>query len=119
MRTSDPQVLAIGDCTNFHKTTSGRRVRLESVPNANDQARAAATILGTTEPFRAMPSFWSEQGWMRLQMAGLSRPTASDLSALPPRRPASRCCTTQAGGSRASSPSLRSRTTWRRASFSN
>ena len=72
LRTSDPQVLAIGDCTNFPEPGSGRRLRLESVQNANDQAKAAAaTILGTPQPYRALPWFWSEQGSMRLQMAGL------------------------------------------------
>ena len=72
MRTSAPQVLAIGDCTNFPETGSGRRLRLESVQNANDQAKTAlATLLGKDEPYRALPWFWSEQGALRLQMAGL------------------------------------------------
>ena len=40
--------------------------------NANDQARtAAATLLGRDEPHRAPAWFWSEQGALRLQMAGL------------------------------------------------
>ncbi|CAN5816156.1 FAD-dependent oxidoreductase [soil metagenome] len=72
MRSSDPAILAIGDCTNFHEHRGARRVRLESVQNANDQARTAlATLLGREEPYRALPWFWSEQGSMRLQMAGL------------------------------------------------
>ena len=72
MRTSDPSILAIGDCTSFQEFTSGRRLRLESVQNANDQARCAlATLLGNPEPYRALPWFWSEQGSLRLQMAGL------------------------------------------------
>ena len=72
MRTSDPAILAVGDCTSFPEPTSGRRLRLESVQNANDQARTAlATINGAPEPYRALPWFWSEQGPMRLQMAGL------------------------------------------------
>ncbi|MDP3165273.1 MAG: FAD-dependent oxidoreductase [Hydrogenophaga sp.] len=71
LRTSDPAVLAIGDCAAF-LTVDGARLRLESVQNANDQARtAAATLLGREEPYRALPWFWSEQGPMRLQMAGL------------------------------------------------
>jgi 3-phenylpropionate/trans-cinnamate dioxygenase ferredoxin reductase subunit len=75
MRTSDPAVLAIGDCTQFPEPSTGRRLRLESVQNANDQARAAAaTLLGTPQPYRALPWFWSEQGSMRLQMAGLAPP---------------------------------------------
>ena len=72
MRTSDPSILAIGDCTHFREPTSGRALRLESVQNANDQGRCAlATLLGTPEPYRALPWFWSEQGSLRLQMAGL------------------------------------------------
>ncbi len=69
---SDPAILAVGDCANFPEATTARRLRLESVQNANDQARCAvATMLGTPEPYRALPWFWSEQGSMRLQMAGL------------------------------------------------
>lgn len=72
MRTSDPDILAIGDCAAFDEPTSGRHVRLESVQNANDQARTAlATLLGREEPHRALPWFWSEQGALRLQIAGL------------------------------------------------
>lgn len=71
MRSSDPAILAIGDCASF-PAPEGQRLRLESVPNANDQARtAAATLAGRLEPHRALPSFWSEQGGLRLQMAGL------------------------------------------------
>ena len=71
-RSSDPSILAIGDCASFPLHGSGRRTRLESVQNANDQARTAlATLLGRDEPYRALPWFWSEQGGMRLQMAGL------------------------------------------------
>ena len=89
MRTSDPRVLAIGDCTSFPDARSGNRHRLESVQNATDQAKtAAATLLGREEPYQALPWFWSEQGAMRLQMAGLlpadgvrhRRPGANDDS---------------------------------------
>lgn len=76
MRTSDMAILAIGDCAAF-PTTDGTRIRLESVQNANDQARTAtATLLGREEPYKSLPWFWSEQGPMRLQMAGLL-PTSS------------------------------------------
>jgi 3-phenylpropionate/trans-cinnamate dioxygenase ferredoxin reductase subunit len=74
MRTSDPAILAVGDCTSF-PTPEGSRLRLESVQNANDQARAAvATLTGADAPYRAVPWFWSEQGSLRLQMAGLIPP---------------------------------------------
>ncbi|QTN23550.1 FAD-dependent oxidoreductase [Rhizobacter sp. AJA081-3] len=72
LRTSDPTILAIGDCACFPEHGSGRRLRLESVQNANDQARTAlATLTGQPAPYRALPWFWSEQGSLRLQMAGL------------------------------------------------
>ena len=73
MRTEDPAILAIGDCTSFPR--NGARMRLESVQNANDQARtAAATAMGRDEPYGATPWFWTEQGSMRLQIAGLVPP---------------------------------------------
>lgn len=71
MRTSDPRILAIGDCTRFPLAGGSGDRRLESVQNANDQARTAvATVLGQPAPYAALPWFWSEQGAMRLQMAG-------------------------------------------------
>ena len=72
MVTSDPSILAIGDCTAFPFAPLGRRIRLESVQNANDQARCAAlTLAGMAQPYGAVPWFWSEQGSLRLQIAGV------------------------------------------------
>jgi 3-phenylpropionate/trans-cinnamate dioxygenase ferredoxin reductase component len=89
MRSSDPAILAAGDCTSFDEYTSGRHLRLESVQNANDQARTAvATLLGREEPHRALPWFWSEQGSLRLQMAGLM-PTDGTRHRRPGTTPAS------------------------------
>lgn len=69
MRSSDARILAIGDCARF--PVSGGDRRLESVQNAQDQARSAATlVLGHEAPYTASPWFWSEQGLLRLQMAG-------------------------------------------------
>ena len=70
--TSDPAIFAAGDCTVFDSALYGRRVRLESVPNALEQARAAALALcGRPKPNRAVPWFWSDQYEFKLQMAGL------------------------------------------------
>ena len=70
MRSSDPRVLAIGDCSSF--LWDGRRMRLESVQNANDQAKvAAATLLGKEMAYRPVPFFWSDQGALKLQMVGV------------------------------------------------
>lgn len=72
-RTEDPAVLAIGDCANHPCPFLGRRVRLESVPNALEQARVAAdTILGKLVPYAAVPWFWSDQYDLKLQAVGLA-----------------------------------------------
>ena len=72
-RTEDPYVLAIGDCSNHPSAFLGRRVRLESVPNALEQARVAAdTVCGKLIPYGAVPWFWSDQYDLKLQAAGLS-----------------------------------------------
>ena len=72
METSIPRVLAIGDAVTFDHGRYGRRLRLESVQNATDQARTAAHVLtGRREPYRDVPWFWSDQGDVKLQMVGL------------------------------------------------
>lgn len=72
-RTSDPHIYAIGDCANRLMTTYWRDVRLESVPNAVEQAKQAASdICGKPVPLAEVPWFWSDQFDMRLQMAGLA-----------------------------------------------
>jgi len=72
-RTEDPHIYAAGDCTNHPNALLGRRVRLESVQNAVDQARAAAANMrGTPKIYRELPWFWSNQYDLRLQMAGVS-----------------------------------------------
>ena len=70
-RTSDPDIYAAGDCTSFPH--GGERIRLESVPNAIDQAQAVAKALtGGTEGYTARPWFWSDQYDVTLQIAGLN-----------------------------------------------
>ena len=72
-RTSAPDVFAAGDCTSHPNVFFGRRVRLESVPNAMEQGRvAAAAMLGEDRVYESEPWFWSDQHGVRLQMAGLS-----------------------------------------------
>ena len=72
-RTSDPAIWAIGDMT-FRPIPAhgGRRHRLESVPNALEQAKqAAAAITGRAPPTPEVPWFWSDQYEIKLQIAGL------------------------------------------------
>jgi 3-phenylpropionate/trans-cinnamate dioxygenase ferredoxin reductase subunit len=72
-RTSDPAIFAAGDCTRFVSSHYGVKTRLESVQNANDQARvAAAVIAGRPAVYDAIPWFWSDQYELKLQIAGLS-----------------------------------------------
>jgi 3-phenylpropionate/trans-cinnamate dioxygenase ferredoxin reductase subunit len=73
-RTSDPSIVAAGDCTVIpHPMTGVGRVRLESVQNAVAQARAAAaTLVGRPEDAKAVPWFWSDQHDLKLQIAGLN-----------------------------------------------
>ena len=70
-RTSDPSILAVGDCASF--AFKGNRLRLESVGHAIDHAHAAAAVvMGTEAPYQAKPWFWSDQYDTKLQIAGLS-----------------------------------------------
>jgi 3-phenylpropionate/trans-cinnamate dioxygenase ferredoxin reductase subunit len=73
-RTSLPDVFAIGDCARHENAfAGGARIRLESVQNAADQATVVAkTLVGTGEPYHAVPWFWSNQYDLRLQTVGLS-----------------------------------------------
>ncbi|MCG7623927.1 NAD(P)/FAD-dependent oxidoreductase [Epibacterium sp. Ofav1-8] len=70
-RTSDPSVWAAGDCASF--PYKGQRIRLESVPNAIDQAEVVAqNMLGAEKTYVATPWFWSDQYDVKLQIAGLN-----------------------------------------------
>ncbi|WP_344602865.1 NAD(P)/FAD-dependent oxidoreductase [Sporichthya brevicatena] len=74
LRTSDPDIYAIGDCVSCpNPYAGGARIRLESVQNAVSQGRlVAAAILGHPAPYDAVPWFWSDQADIKLQIAGLS-----------------------------------------------
>ncbi|MEM8817060.1 MAG: FAD-dependent oxidoreductase [Pseudomonadota bacterium] len=72
-RSSDPRIYAIGDCSSHPSKVYGRRLRLESVQNALEQARTAAVnICGGDERYDQVPWFWSDQYDLKLQIAGLS-----------------------------------------------
>ncbi len=73
-RTSLDHVYAVGDCAaHENRFADGQRIRLESVQNANDQARTAVQhILGEPAAYEALPWFWSNQYDLKLQTVGLS-----------------------------------------------
>jgi 3-phenylpropionate/trans-cinnamate dioxygenase ferredoxin reductase subunit len=71
--TSDPSIMAVGDCCSHPSSYAGRRIRLESVPNAVEQARSvAAVLIGGRKPYSSVPWFWSDQYDLKFQIVGLS-----------------------------------------------
>tara|TARA_R110002020_G_scaffold412075_2_gene621660 strand:+ start:6856 stop:8076 length:1221 start_codon:yes stop_codon:yes gene_type:complete len=72
-QTSDSDIYAAGDVTWHFNPIYGRHVRLESVPNATEQAKTVAShINGQPKPYNSLPWFWSDQFDLKLQIAGLS-----------------------------------------------
>lgn len=73
-RTSLPDIYAIGDCAaHANRFADGATIRLESVQNANDQAKIAVQhIIGEPSEYDAVPWFWSNQYDLKLQTVGLS-----------------------------------------------
>ena len=70
-RTSDPAILAVGDCAH---PALGRRIRLESVPSASEMAKVAASVVHgeTPKAVATEPWFWSDQFNAKLQMVGMT-----------------------------------------------
>jgi 3-phenylpropionate/trans-cinnamate dioxygenase ferredoxin reductase subunit len=73
--TGDPHIWSAGDCTR-HVGREGHEIRLECVQNAIDQAKhAALAMMGKPKTYSEVPWFWSDQYDLKLQIAGLARPT--------------------------------------------
>lgn len=81
LETSAPDIYAAGDCCSFPLALyGGRRVRLESWRNAQEQANlAAANMLGEAIEISAVPWFWSDQYDLTLQIAGLAEGATSHV----------------------------------------
>lgn len=72
--TSNPDILAAGDCTQHYNPIYQTHLRLESVQNATDQAKIAAkSLCGKPLVYNSLPWFWSDQYDLKLQIAGLSQ----------------------------------------------
>ena len=72
-QTADPDIYAIGDCSSHPNAIYGRQLRLESVHNALEQAKTAASnICGIESHYSQVPWFWSDQYDIKLQIAGLA-----------------------------------------------
>lgn len=73
-QTSHKDIVAAGDCTNHPNPELNTTLRLESVPNATEQAKAAAaSICGLKKAYAELPWFWSDQYEVKLQIAGISQ----------------------------------------------
>jgi len=73
-QTADKNIYAIGDCTSHPNSIFGQQLRLESVHNALEQAKTAASnICGVETHYSQVPWFWSDQYDLKLQIAGLSQ----------------------------------------------
>ncbi len=72
-QTSDADIVAAGDCTFHPNALLGRSLRLESVPNATEQAKsAAASLCNKQKLYASLPWFWSDQFDLKLQIAGVN-----------------------------------------------
>jgi NADPH-dependent 2,4-dienoyl-CoA reductase/sulfur reductase-like enzyme len=79
-RTTVEGIWAAGDVTSHYNPLLGRRVRLESWQNAQNQAvRVAKNIAGSPAPYAEVPWFWSDQHGVNIQMAGLPDAGASTV----------------------------------------
>jgi NADPH-dependent 2,4-dienoyl-CoA reductase/sulfur reductase-like enzyme len=80
LRTSDPNVVAAGDIAAHAHPRYGRRVRVEHWANAKDQgSHAAATLLGSDEPYQAAPYFFTDQYDLGCEYRGLADPERDEL----------------------------------------
>ncbi|MBC6447958.1 NAD(P)/FAD-dependent oxidoreductase [Actinokineospora xionganensis] len=80
LRTSAPDVYAIGDIAAHFHPRYGRRVRVEHWANAKDQgSHVAGNLLGAAEPYTASPYFFSDQYDLGMEVRGLANPFTDDL----------------------------------------
>jgi 3-phenylpropionate/trans-cinnamate dioxygenase ferredoxin reductase subunit len=74
-RSSDSDIYAAGDVAVWHCAHAGRRMRLESWQNAQEQGIAAArSVLGIAVSHQPLPWFWSDQFGVNLQIFGMPTP---------------------------------------------
>ena len=80
LRTSDPDIYAVGDIAAHDHPKYGRRVRVEHWANAKDQGEhVAANLLGEEAPYEKRPFFFSDQYDLGCEYRGLADPTRDRL----------------------------------------
>ena len=97
-RTEDPNIWAIGDCSNHPSQHYNMRVRLESVDNAFEQAQTvAANLTGAPQVHNKVPWFWSDQYHHKLLIVGLSQGHDQMILRGDPAAHSFSCCYLKAG----------------------
>ena len=79
LRTSDPEIFAVGDIAGHDHPVLGRRVRVEHWDNAIHQARAAARVmLCGDQPYDRLPYFFTDQYDLGMEYVGSVGPDGYD-----------------------------------------
>jgi 3-phenylpropionate/trans-cinnamate dioxygenase ferredoxin reductase subunit len=79
LRTSDPDIFAVGDIANAEHPTLGRRIRVEHWANAmNQPATAAAAMLGNDASYDELPYFYTDQYDLGMEYLGHVEPDGYD-----------------------------------------
>ena len=79
LRTSDPEIFAVGDIASHDHPVLGRRVRVEHWDNAIHQARAEARVmLGGDQPYDRLPYFFTDQYDLGMEYVGSVGPDGYD-----------------------------------------
>jgi 3-phenylpropionate/trans-cinnamate dioxygenase ferredoxin reductase component len=80
LRTSDPDVYAVGDIAAHDHPRLPGRVRVEHWANAKDQGtHVAQNLLGADEPYSKSPFFFSDQYDLGLEYRGRADPSSDQL----------------------------------------
>jgi 3-phenylpropionate/trans-cinnamate dioxygenase ferredoxin reductase component len=75
LRSSDPDIYAVGDIANAEHPFFGSRIRVEHWANAlNQPATAAAAILGGDASYDALPYFYTDQYDLGMEYVGHAPP---------------------------------------------
>ncbi|MEV7618786.1 FAD-dependent oxidoreductase [Microbacterium sp. NPDC089321] len=79
LRTSDPDIYAIGDVANHQHPVLGRRIRVEHWDTAIEQAKVAAhNLMGEDEPYTHLPYFFTDQYDLGMEYFGSVGPDGYD-----------------------------------------
>ncbi|MGX1793116.1 NAD(P)/FAD-dependent oxidoreductase [Microbacterium sp. NPDC055312] len=79
LRTSDPDIYAIGDVANHRHPVLGRRIRVEHWDTAIEQAKVAAhNLMGGDEPYTHLPYFFTDQYDLGMEYFGSVGPDGCD-----------------------------------------